>query len=70
MLSCALLLVAAAQAAFYGLALLDLCIPQQWPLKRLSSVRTFVVLMAAVFFVPAPGSGSSPGKTAVESGRC
>jgi hypothetical protein len=50
---------AAAQAAFYGLALLDLRIPQHWPLKRLSSpVRTFVVLMAAtlcavaIFFVP------------------
>jgi biofilm PGA synthesis N-glycosyltransferase PgaC len=50
---------AAAQAAFYGLALLDMIIPQHWPLKRLSSpIRTFVVLMAAtlcaiaIFFVP------------------
>jgi poly-beta-1,6-N-acetyl-D-glucosamine synthase len=50
---------AAGQAAFYGLALLDMLIPQHWPLKRLSSpVRTFVVLMAAtlcavaIFFVP------------------
>lgn len=40
--------VAAAQALFYSLAILDLMVPQTWPLKRLSSpARTFVTLMAA-----------------------
>jgi cellulose synthase/poly-beta-1,6-N-acetylglucosamine synthase-like glycosyltransferase len=49
----------AAQAAFYGLALADLAVPDSWPLKRLTSpVRVFVVLMLAslcavsIFFVP------------------
>jgi poly-beta-1,6-N-acetyl-D-glucosamine synthase len=38
----------AAQACFYGLALLDLALPERFPLKRLSApVRTFVTLMAA-----------------------
>jgi cellulose synthase/poly-beta-1,6-N-acetylglucosamine synthase-like glycosyltransferase len=38
----------AGQAAFYGLALVDLALPQGAPGKRLTSaVRTFVVLMAA-----------------------
>ncbi len=42
--------VIAGQAAFYGLAALDVWIPQTWLLKRLSSpVRTFVVLLAATF---------------------
>lgn len=36
------------QAAFYGLALLDLVMPDSFPMKRLTSpIRTFVVLMAA-----------------------
>jgi hypothetical protein len=50
----------AAQAVFYGLALLDLAIPENWTVKRVSSpARTFVVLMAAtlcavsIFFGPA-----------------
>jgi hypothetical protein len=50
----------AAQAAFYGAALLDMAVPERWPLKRLTSpIRTFVVLMiataaaVAIFFVPA-----------------
>jgi hypothetical protein len=49
-----------AQAAFYLAALLDLAVPERWPLKRLTSpIRTFVVLMAAsacaiaIAFVPA-----------------
>jgi cellulose synthase/poly-beta-1,6-N-acetylglucosamine synthase-like glycosyltransferase len=49
----------AAQAAFYGFALLDPWLPDTWALKRLSSpIRTFVVLMLAalsavsIFFVP------------------
>ncbi len=49
----------AAQAAFYGFALLDPWLPETWALKRLSSpIRTFVVLMLAalcavsIFFVP------------------
>lgn len=53
-------LALAAQAAFYGAALLDAAIPEGWPVKRLTSpVRTFVVLMIAaagavsIFFVPA-----------------
>ena len=38
----------AAQGAFYGLALLDVVLPERWPLKRLSSpIRTFVVMMLA-----------------------
>jgi hypothetical protein len=48
------------QAAFYLAALLDLWIPERWPLKRLTSpVRTFVVLMiasacaVAIAFIPA-----------------
>ena len=52
-------LALAAQAAFYGLALLDKSLADTSRLKRLSSpVGTFVVLMAAavcgtaIFFVP------------------
>lgn len=48
-----------AQLAFYAAALCDLAIPENWPVKRLTSpVRTFVTLMAAalcavsIFFVP------------------
>ncbi len=48
------------QAAFYGLALLDMVTPDGFPLKRLTSpIRTFVVLMAAalcavsILFLPA-----------------
>jgi cellulose synthase/poly-beta-1,6-N-acetylglucosamine synthase-like glycosyltransferase len=48
-----------AQAGFYGLAALDLCIPAAWTIKRLTSaVRAFIVMMIAavcaisVFFVP------------------
>ncbi len=47
------------QIAVYGLALVDLWIPENWPLKGLTSpVRTFVALMVAAlaavsyFFVP------------------
>ncbi len=61
-----------AQAAFYGLAVLDLWIPQGWLLKRLSSpIRTFVVLMAATlcavtfFFVPSEQLWKKPAKTNV-----
>jgi biofilm PGA synthesis N-glycosyltransferase PgaC len=40
----------AAQAAFYGLAILDAVLPDAFPLKRLTSpARTFVVLMAAAW---------------------
>jgi poly-beta-1,6-N-acetyl-D-glucosamine synthase len=49
----------AGQGSFYGLALLDLALPERSPLKRLTSpVRTFVVLMAAamwavsILFIP------------------
>ena len=49
----------AAQALFYGLALIDPAVPENSPFKRVSSpVRTFLVLMLAticglqVFFVP------------------
>ncbi|MGE5648157.1 MAG: glycosyltransferase family 2 protein [Acidobacteriota bacterium] len=49
----------AAQAAFYGLALLDALLPERLALKRMTSpVRTFTVLMLAalcaisVFFLP------------------
>jgi biofilm PGA synthesis N-glycosyltransferase PgaC len=52
-------LALAAQAAFYGVAVLDTAMPERWPIKRLTSpVRTFVVLMIAaagavsIFFVP------------------
>jgi biofilm PGA synthesis N-glycosyltransferase PgaC len=44
------LLVIAAQAVFYGLAMLDLWIPERSLPKQLTSpIRTFVVLMAAAF---------------------
>jgi cellulose synthase/poly-beta-1,6-N-acetylglucosamine synthase-like glycosyltransferase len=53
-------LVIAAQALFYGLALIDPAIPEKKPLKRFSAVtRAFVVLVAAalcalaVFILPA-----------------
>jgi cellulose synthase/poly-beta-1,6-N-acetylglucosamine synthase-like glycosyltransferase len=43
-------LAIAGQALFYGLALLDLWIPEGFGLKRITSpLRTFVVLMAAAF---------------------
>ena len=52
---------AGAQAAAYALALIDTWLPENLPLKRLSSpMRTFTVLMAAslcavsILFVPAP----------------
>jgi hypothetical protein len=47
------------QCVFYGLAMIDPVIPEQIPVKRVSSlVRTFVVLVAAalsgiaIFFIP------------------
>lgn len=44
------IVVLAAQAAFYGAALLDPLISEKSPLKRLTSiVRTFLVLVAAAF---------------------
>jgi hypothetical protein len=43
-------LVIAGQIAFYGLAVIDLLIPERTLLKKLTSpTRTFVVLMAAAF---------------------
>jgi biofilm PGA synthesis N-glycosyltransferase PgaC len=65
------------QAIVYGLAAIDRYIPNEWPLKRLSSPsRTFVVLMAAaalaagILFMPsrafwksATGSASGPPRT-------
>lgn len=49
-----------AQALFYCLALIDVAVPETWPLKQLTSpARTIVVLVAAafcaivIFFVPA-----------------
>lgn len=42
-----------AQAGFYGLAALDVWIPQDWPLKAVSSMaRTFVVLVGAAMCAP------------------
>ena len=50
------------QTVFYSLALLDMAMPDGFPLKRLTSpVRTFVVLMAAalcavsILVIPASG---------------
>jgi hypothetical protein len=44
-------MVLALQLFFYGLAAIDLAVPEGWRAKRLTSpVRTFVVLMLAAFF--------------------
>ena len=62
------------QACFYGLALADVVVPETFPLKRITStVRTFVILMAAAamavsivfrpnrsFWAPATGTAAPP----------
>ncbi len=55
----------ALQACFYGLAVLDPCLPEDFPLKRVTApVRAFVVLMAsalcAAFVWVLPGRGLWP----------
>jgi len=46
--------VLAAQACFYLVAMADMFVPANWPLKRVSGIaRTFVVLMCATLCAPA-----------------
>jgi hypothetical protein len=67
---------AGAQAAAYAFALIDAWLPENFPLKRLTSpARTFTVLMAAslcavsIFFVPARVLWRES-RVAAEPGKC